>query len=79
VKTGDIQQKQQYFLQRHFYAQHMLLIIKTAIARGIKSVIVESPEHEIEDACLDEVLSGCKGTGCLEFFSACTWPQEKDR
>ncbi len=32
-----------------FYAHHMFLIVQTALARGIKPVIVEVPEYGIED------------------------------
>jgi len=37
------------YIGKTFYAHHMFLIVQTALARGIKPVVVEVPEYGIED------------------------------
>ncbi|HPJ66560.1 MAG TPA: SGNH/GDSL hydrolase family protein [Desulfobacteraceae bacterium] len=51
-----------------FYAHHMFLIIQTALARGIKPVVVEVPEYGIEDTTSSGFLSWGKRTIYLWLF-----------
>lgn len=51
-----------------FYAHHMFLIIKTALARGIKPVVVEVPEYGIEVTPTHGFLSWVKKTIYLWLF-----------
>ena len=51
-----------------FYGHHMSLIIQTALARGIKPVIVEVPEYGIEDTPSEGFLSWGKRTIYLWLF-----------
>ena len=51
-----------------FYAHHVFLIIQTALARGIKPVIVEIPEYGIEDTHLYGPLKWVKRTIYIWLF-----------
>lgn len=51
-----------------FYAHHMFLIIQTALARGMKPVVVEVPEYGIEDVPSEGFLSWGKRTIYLWLF-----------
>lgn len=51
-----------------FYAHHVFLIIKTALARGIKPVIVELPEYGIEDIRYHRPLQWVKRKFYIWFF-----------